>query len=236
MIVLLFLAGYLYYLRARIVRRMKDVVLMPTSTISSLAADKGRKMVEIKGKLVAGGALFKAPYSGRECLFYHSVRRDLIEKASRKIERGKKRQFGYLTIEEFRSEEIFYVDDGTGKIAVDPKDLTIYGHKVIDGEESIINVEDDGVFGAKMPHANSEGILKEEQILVPGRRVYVMGELTGDRGIPCIRAPHDGNQTAMLSLRTEETILEEMGERARTYTIGIAITIFVALAVLLYAF
>jgi len=233
--VFLLLAGMLYWKRAVVLRRARAITVTPTARIASLLdGPREQRMVEVKGKLVAACPLFNAPYSGRECVFYHAIRQDRIEKASRQITRNKQPQYGYLTIEEFRSEACFFIDDGSGRIAVDPKGLKIYGHRVVGGDTSIINPEEDELFGPKMVRKSSSDTIREEQILAPDRRVYLLGELVFDANGPCICAPKDANTASLLSIRTEETILEELGEKARNYAIGITVTLLIA--VIVFAF
>jgi hypothetical protein len=228
--VFLLLAGVLYWKRGVVLRRARAITLTPTARIASLLdGPREQRMVEVKGKLVAACPLFKAPYSGRECVFYHAIRQDLIEKASQRIDRRRNRtEYGYLTIEEFRSEACFFIDDGSARIAVDPKGLKIYGHRVVGGDTSIINPEEDELFGPKMVRKSSSDTVREEQILAPDRRVYLLGELVFDANGPCICAPKDANTTSLLSIRTEETILEELGDKARNYAIGITVTLLIA--------
>lgn len=235
--VFLLLAAIIYWKRAGVLRRARAITITPTARIASLLDGPGeRRMVEVKGRLVAACPLFKAPYSGRECVFYHAIRQDLIEKASQRIDRRRNRtEYGYLTIEEFRSDACFFIDDGSGRIAVEPKGLKIYGHKVIGGDTSIINPEEDELFGPKMVRKSSSDTVREEQILAPDRRVYLLGELVFDANGPCICAPKDANATSLLSIRTEETILEELGEKTRNYTIGIAVTLLIAAIVFAFS-
>ena len=67
---------------------------------------------KIKAQVHPGGRLLKAPLTGRECVFYDL---DVAEWLN-----GTK-----TPLLEESSTELFYVDDGTGKVAVDPSRVEI---------------------------------------------------------------------------------------------------------------
>ena len=232
--VFLILALVLLKRRSVLARRARDIVITPTSSIASLLnGSQARRIVEIKGKLLADGPLLKAPYSQRDCVFFHAIRQDLIEKKAPITDKHRNRRYGYLTIEEFRSSELLWVDDGTGKIAVDPLQLQIFGQRTIGSDSSIINPENAGsIMASEYASRNSASTIREEQILSAGRRVYVMGELVRGANGFAIYKPRDTDQTAMLTIRTEESMLEELHASMRNHTIGIIVSIVLGLAVL----
>lgn len=84
---LLFTKGMQLMFRARL---MADI---PTSTVRSLALG----LVEVYGKVEPGEKMFKAPLSGKECVFCRSSGRMSFERSFR-----------------------FFVRDKTGKVLVDP--------------------------------------------------------------------------------------------------------------------
>lgn len=229
----LVLALILLRRRSALARRARDIVITPTSSIASLLnGSQARRIVEIKGKLVAGGALLKAPYSQRDCVFFHAIRQDLIEKKAPMGDKHQHRRFGYLTIEEFRSSELLWVDDGTGKIAVDPLQLQIFGQRTVGPDSSIINPENTGsITGSEFVSRNSASTVREEQILSVGRQVYVMGELVGGANGVAIYKPRDTDQTAMLTIRTEESMLEDLHTSIRNHNIGIIVSIILGIVV-----
>lgn len=218
-LVFLGLAGFVLYHWLKLQRRIREMVITPTSNIGALVqgAPCAGRMVEIKGNLVPVEPVLKAPYTGRECVFFHSVKKDKIRDVHRSG--GKTRSvIRYQVLEEFRSDMAFFVEDRTGRIAVDPQGLEIEAQKVLNTSKPYDGAS--GQFGIFMPPPGDYYLatLTEEHILPPKRRVYVIGELYRDAQGAFIGAPLDKGHTAFLSIRTEETILEEDRRQLRMYT------------------
>jgi len=82
----------------------------PTSKVEAVAAG----FVEVYGEAIPKGDYFKSPFSGRECTFYtYTIEEDSGGKGS------------WLSLKEGCSDSPFFVEDGTGKIEVDPKDAEV---------------------------------------------------------------------------------------------------------------
>lgn len=99
--VVVFVYGFREY------RRRSLVANTPTSKVRSLAVGT----VELEGDAKAGEQVFKSPFSGNDCVLYEY-----------KIEEY--RQSGddsdWVTIDQGQTDQPFYLDDGTGKVMVNP--------------------------------------------------------------------------------------------------------------------
>lgn len=206
-------SAYIAYEWYKLRRKINDMVKTPTSTIASvLNAPRSRgRMVEIKGTIVAGDPMLHSPYTDRDCVFYHSVKKDKIKDVSRDMGGKKRSHIRYQVAEEFRSDKLFYVEDRTGKIAIDPLGLEIEGQQVLNTEKACDVSPGNSLFGLFSPPPGDYylAVLKEEHILPPKKRVYVIGELYPGKKEPFIGAPLEKTSTALVSVKTEETIIEE---------------------------
>lgn len=86
---------------------------LPTSNISSMAMG----LVELKGKAKPTEEL-KAPFTGEKCAGYHVIVKHHVSSATG----GAKH---WETIHEEKKMPVFYLDDGTGSIPVDPETAEI---------------------------------------------------------------------------------------------------------------
>ncbi|NCB40756.1 MAG: hypothetical protein EOM80_18515, partial [Erysipelotrichia bacterium] len=204
-----FIAYEWYKLR----RKINDMLKTPTSTIGSLlnTSQKQGRMVEIKGTLSPAGPMLHSPYTDRDCVFFHSLKKDKYKDVSRNSGGKNRSSIRYQTVEELKSEQLFYVEDRTGRIAIDPLGLTIEAQQVLKTEKACDVVPGAGLFGIFSPPPGDYYLaaLKEEYILAPQKRVYVIGELYRGQKEPFIGVPLDKTVTALVSVKTEETIIEE---------------------------
>jgi hypothetical protein len=220
--VLFALSAFVAYEWYKLRRKINDMVKTPTSTIASiLNAPKSQgRMVEIKGTIAAGDPMLHSPYTDRDCVFYHSVKKDKIKDVSRDMGGKKRSHIRYQTAEEFRSDKLFYVEDRTGKIAIDPLGLEIEGQQVLKTERACDVRPGNSSFGLFSPPPGDYylAVIKEEHILPPKKRVYVIGELYHSKKEPFIGAPLEKTATALLSVKTEETIIEEHNRQLYLYS------------------
>ncbi len=144
-------------------REKRLIENIPTSKVRSLAMG----LVEVSGQ-AQPKVLLKSPITATQCVYY----RYLIERRER---RGKSDQ--WVVVGQGASTNFFYVDDGTGRILVDPveaeihleKDYTYTGTEFNDRLSSGFGLRA-GNWGQRMRYT--------EWYIVPGDHVYVMGTVT----------------------------------------------------------
>ncbi|MDD3148890.1 MAG: GIDE domain-containing protein [Candidatus Riflebacteria bacterium] len=224
------LSAYVAYEWLKLRRKIKDILATPTSQIASLLnGPKTRQgqTVEVKGMVMPAGPILNAPYTDRDCVFYHSVKKDKVKEVSRDLGGKTRSHIRYNTVEELRSTDLFYVEDHTGKIAVDPAGLEIEGVRVMNTEKSCDGNPGAGFLGIFRPPEGDYymAVLKEEHILPPKKRVYLIGQLFQGRQGPFIGAPVEKTTTAFLSVKTEETLVEENRRQLYFYTAAWALAV-----------
>lgn len=97
------LSAVLMFITYRVKSFMEAI---PTSRVRSVAMG----LAELKGEAVKWGEEFKAPYSGKTCLAYEI-------KEERHQRTGKSSH--WVTVNHERKDGVFWLDDGTGRIACD---------------------------------------------------------------------------------------------------------------------
>ncbi len=142
-------------------REKRMIENIPTSRVRSLAMG----LVEVSGQ-AQPKALLKSPITATDCVYY----KFLVERRER---RGKSDH--WVTVSQGASTNYFYVDDGTGKILVDPVEADIHlerDYRYTDAVSAgntlglMFNV---GAFSQRMRYT--------EWYIVPGDTVYVMGNV-----------------------------------------------------------
>lgn len=223
--VLIGFAVYFFYRWFNLRKKIVDILVTPTSKISSLlAAGKGSgKMVEIKGKIVAGEEIQKSPFTNRECVYYHSTEKDKIRVIYQNSGRSQKHtKIRYETSTDLKSDKIFYIDDTTGRIAIDPEGAEVDGQVVLKKLEPIGLSETSGWLGNMFEPCGEKivGVLKEEQILPANRRAYVIGELFVGKKGPFLASSPARDKTFMISLKSEEDLIGEGKTEMNYLTLG----------------
>ncbi|HPT46661.1 MAG TPA: GIDE domain-containing protein [Candidatus Rifleibacterium sp.] len=212
-IAFIILGGFIAYMWFKVRRKISNMVNTPTSPIGTLLKSQSSqgRIVEIKGRLVAGNALLKAPYTDRNCVFFHSVSKDKLKEVFSNSKGQKRSRITHNVTEDIISSELFYVEDNTGRIAIDPQGFQIEAQTVMNKERPTDNNPGKGLFGIFQPDYGTYcvAVIKEEKILPEKHPVYVIGELFHSPQGPFISAPTAKSSTAFLSLKTEETLLAE---------------------------
>ncbi len=224
------LGAFVAYEWLKLRRKINDILKTPTSQISSLLnGPKTRQgqTVEIKGMVAPAGPMLHAPYTDRDCVYYHSLQKDKVKEVSRDMGGKTRTRTHYNVVEDLKSTELFYVEDHTGKIAVDPTGLEIDGVQVLNTQKACDGSPGTGFLGIFTPPAGDYfmAVLKEEHILPPKKRVYMIGQLFQGRQGPFIGAPVEKTTTAFLSVKTEETLVEENRRQLYLYTAAWALAV-----------
>ena len=112
-VLVLIIASFVFYKGFQVFRLKQLIEGTPTSKIRSAAMG----LVEVHGKAVTLNPI-KAPLSGKDCLYWQVHFKGITRAA-----KGKDTP-RFLPIGEYTSDSGFYIQDDTGRILVDPKDLS----------------------------------------------------------------------------------------------------------------
>ena len=240
-LVLISVAGYFFYRWYVLRKKLIDIIATPTSKIGTLlnAKKNSGNIVEVKGKLVSDEDLLKSPYANRDCVYYHSTEKDKVREVSQPAgSRHKSTRIYYSISSEVKSDKKFFIEDTTGRIAIDPEGAEVDGlvvHKTI---EPVSGSESSGFFGSMFEPCGERivAVLKEEEILPASRQAYVIGELfVGSKG-PFIGSSPAKDKTFFISLKTEESLVGAGQREMNFLTIGWASFTAAGLALFVMAF
>ena len=234
-------AGLLWFAQTR--RKLhQEVAGTETSTCGDLtqlsqqvAGETGpgqfRQRCELTGVAHPETQPEKAPFSGQDAVWYRTkVTHHYRERVRRK------RGDDYVTewddrtrvVAEEESRAPFQLDDGSGRVLVDPRDA-----KLDELEESFDRFEPDtsGGSGGSVEFlglkiqttsgSQSVGFQREECIIRPNRRLYVLGEISDSSGRLQVSTPSDGR--LLISPRSEEEIAAGAKKAVTWSTIGAAV-------------
>ena len=150
-----------------------------------------------------------APESKQACVWHRTKLTEHYWDWERDSDGDRRRVRRTREIHSHTSESSFFVDDGTGRVAIDPKGADI------DGEDKVVDrMEEDrgrmssmsGLVGIAQSifqaGDNTIGIEHEEWIIRPGARLYVLGEASDRSGQLELAKPDDGPM--VISTRSEE--------------------------------
>ena len=192
------------------------------SALAELAASVAQEIgkgsfsqtVELKGR---GAALepLKADFSGTEAVWYEcTVTREWEEEyweTDKDGNRQRRTRRGSEVVSTNRREPVFELDDGSGRIRVDPR-----GAK-IEPEQTWSSFDASGgssigvgsfvfqVAAAALGARRTLGYRFQERSIPVGRDLYVLGEVDDSSGELCVRKPQKGR--FIVSTRSEEAIL-----------------------------
>ncbi len=163
----------------RFLARKRVIEDMPTALIRS--APQGYIELQGMADLMDGDEIF-APLSTRRCVWF-SYKVEKREERSRGNGRGGN---SWSTIEQGRSEDLFYLVDTTGRCAVDPEGAAVtaghnnvwYGTSRIPGRYH----ESDGVWWARAMGAVGKPYRYTERRIEPGDALYAIGNFTTHGG------------------------------------------------------
>jgi len=235
------IAGYFFYRWYVLRKKLIDIIATPTSKIGTLlnAKKNSGNIVEVKGKLVSDDELLKSPFASRDCVYFHAVEKDKVRVISQGSgSRRRSTRIYYSVSSDVKSDKQFYIEDNTGRIAIDPEGADVDGlvvHKTI---EPVGGGDSSGFFGSMFEPCGEKiiAVLKEETILPANRQAYAIGELfVGSKG-PFISSSPAKDKTFFISLKTEEALVGESQREMNFLTIGWATFSAAAIALLLMAY
>jgi len=166
-------------------KKLRHVSDTPTSKIRSAA----QGYTELKGRvaLAEGQPPLIAPLSGAACVWWQY-------EVKYKSFAEKKCSFDH-----------FYLDDGTGQCRINPEDATIIEHTIREWNHHTL-----------LPHlppeeearADKEHCRYVECLLLPGRRLYALGEFKSRHGQHLLEAPKDGRPFIISGRNETRTIAD----------------------------
>lgn len=215
--------------------RNKRVLATPFRRTGEIAANP--RVADAKGNVSCEGpvrlsAPAFAPCSGRACLYYEV---EIIQSWTKFVptEDGVKEQRGRTTLDTVKSGVVFYVDDGSGPVAVDPREgLDVELEKTFEQEQEIGwgDVFFNG-FHAHVPDPG-EGMAGEsvkviERIVPVDTQLFVLGQLDETS---TISRPKGLTGSLLASRRGRNDLIRRTKRNAMIGTIAAAILMCPGLA------
>lgn len=185
---------YLFYRGFRLLQRKRLILNTPQSKIRS--ASMG--LVEING-LAKGPHVINSPLKQLSCYYYRSI-------AWQFQQRGKNSE--WVKVAEESLHVPFYVDDGSGKLLVDPNgaDMDLHCDLHEEYNRSVL------LSGPEMPSSvytflsrhgvdSSRRIKVEERCIAPNNALFILGTLSQNPGLDVSVVPMWAAQTAQKIVR-----------------------------------
>lgn len=223
----------------------RDLASLHEATASETGPGQFAHVCEVVGAAQpANGEPDKAPLSGQPAVWHRSkvthkyweTRRERDPDGSgyrtRRVERSR-------VMSDEKSTQPFAIDDGTGRVLVDPNDAEL--DRV---EQTVNQFEQDtsgqsggsvSAFGFTVQLGSGSGSLgfqREEWVIRPGARLYVLGEASDRSGQLRMGKPTGGGRF-LISTRSEEEIAaaSEKGARIGTIVGGVSLAVGAALVI-----
>jgi hypothetical protein len=177
------LAGfYLFFRGFRLLARKRLIMDTPSSKIRSASLG----LVEVSG-LTVGPYTMTAPITAKPCYYYRTVAWQLKQSGKNKEWEKVAEEILYLP---------FYLDDGTGRLLVDPRDAEMDLHRDFQQEYSnSIFSNDDFIPGNAMSFLMRHGVGTDKKIRIqeycikPKNALFILGTIAENPGIKVIPTP-----------------------------------------------
>jgi len=222
------LAVVLFLIARSQAAKAADIASTQTSTVAGLselaskvAAEIGAgsfaEYAEIKGRAACDSVL-RADYSETECVWYECVATREYEEEywenDSEGRRQRKTRRGSEEVSRMLRDPPFFIEDGTGRIRVEPSGAAIEPEKSFssfepgEGSGSIRA----GAFSLSVAMGlaagrRTLGYRFEERCIPVGREVYAIGQASDSGGTLALRKPDAKGKRFIVSLRSEEAIL-----------------------------
>lgn len=217
---IVYLAGCFFFVRGFAkFRRLQLIRNTPTSRVRSLAMGA----VELYGEVVERDDVLKSPFSGEDCVMYKYK----IEEYRRSGD-----DYDWVTVDAGRSGVPFLLDDGTGRVIVDPEGISLNiprdelysmdDHDEppdLDGSVGFVSVGNDRRY--------------HEHYVTPGEMVYLYGEAMRRDGEVVVNKNPD-TPMFMVSDSSEEELVEGTRNSVVLSTGGGLVLAAVGLGLLLF--
>ena len=197
-------------------RTIKELTEMAAGTARTRGTGKFKLYCEVNG---IGGCVepVRSKIKSEPCLYYETtVSREYEERDDRGDTRTRTD-----TVFVDRRHAAFWVEDSTGRIAVDPTGGEVGMIKIAEHYLRWADISGGftiGGFTYALPGPMREktlGYWTAERILPAGRRLYVLGEVTDAGGELHVAAPSERGRSFIISLKTEEALADETAAKAK---------------------
>ena len=202
-----------------------DLAQLAQSVSAEVGAGSFRQACEIGGKAQPGpGGPLTAPISGQPCVWYratvtHRSWRN-VKTGSGEHRRTERREENDVVSDEM-SQAPLLVDDGSGQVLVDPRGADVDHPEVsfdrfephTGGEQGGTEISAFGITVRTGSDGGTLGFHRREQIIRPGRVLYVLGEVRDASGTLELGKPSEKGRF-VISSRTEEELTSSAGKTA----------------------
>ena len=231
-VVLLVIAGALYFFANRSKQRGAGLAAAPTVPVKDLGS-VGSTVVEVVG--TATGTPLQSPIGQKPCVWYRSVveelYRDTVGTGQNQRTQNKER-----VVSDDTSPNPIAIDDGTGTVLVDldgcdvDRPVLALDRRIDDGEgvaeellESLLSSRRDDTYGYR----------QREYVIAPGQRLFAIGAVTVGPDGPRLTKPAERGQPFMVSTRDEAQLAKSAASSARWLTIGAVVAGLAGVAALI---
>jgi hypothetical protein len=243
-IVLLLVGGGLYFggtLKKKKLDALQSTESASVKFLQTLAADMGESVgagsftykATTKGKVVCDDPL-TSELGQTACVHYDAkVERRYEEtyyEQNSQGERERRTRTGSETVSGNKRSAPFYLDDGDGKIKVNPEGAEIVCEKVVSRYEPAQSMSGSsfrlGAFRLDLSTPFSSGDRKtlgynfEEKAIPVGAEVFVLGEVTDRHGELCIQRPTEKKDKFIISTKGQEALVRGLESEIKGMTIG----------------
>ena len=239
-----FVAGIILFFQwQKTIKKIHGIKDTDTSTVAQLqemsnaiAQELGtvgafKEQVEVKGIITSNNPLI-AELSQRPCIYtkmrviekYEEIYYETDEEGNRQ----RRTRQGSTTLADNTLQISFQLDDGTGKIQVNPNEAEIEAIEVVNSYELYQNQSSLslGAFNLNLsissPNSANKRILGHqynEWILPVDSKIYLLGEITDSDGHLLIHKPIDKNNRFLITYKSEEELLQSKESQVKTQKI-----------------
>ncbi|MFK0294661.1 E3 ubiquitin ligase family protein [Streptomyces sp. NPDC090442] len=225
-------------------RAMESTETLPVRELRALheaaaeAAGPGhfRHRCEVVGQaLPHESGVLRSELENQECVWHrHRITRRYEESYRNGTGSSRRRRTGTEVVAQNSSTTAFFVEDGTGRMVVRPGNEEFIGaEKVLDRFEPHTGNGNRLTLGpVSLDLGGGDGTIgyrREEWIVRPGSRTYVLGEASDAGGRLALGAPVEGG-VFVLSAKSEEELLRAENHRVLGYGVGSGLAALVGFA------
>jgi hypothetical protein len=243
--VLIVAAGVLVFLARRSSRRVAAISAAETTTCAQVNADlnpSAEAIVELIGQAQpAAEGVLVAPFSNQRCVWYRSkLTRRYWEWRTVRSEGRERRQRSEHdeVVYDKTSGAPFLLQDKTGRVVIDPTDARVDKPGQVrnrferESDSFLLNL---GL--GPFSRGQTIGFRREEWVIVPNERLYVLGAAVWDRGSAdaVLVKPRSGHRELLISTRSEEQLLRAGRWKTGLFYVGAVLAAVASVACLVVA-
>jgi hypothetical protein len=254
-IVLLGLGAVLATLRRRGERQLVDIAAMKTSTARDVtelcqevakdlgAAGRFRQRAELKGVIRCDRPL-QAELSEQPCVYYEMTVQERFEETYDETDaqghQQRRTRTGTTPVAHNSQRVPFQIEDGTGRIAVNPNGAKVEGVQVLSRyvpSTAGLRFSFGGFSLEGSPRYADRQVLGyqlTETILPLDRDVFLIGEATDSSGRLTVQSPVDRGSPFIVTLKTEEELLRARQASLRQLRVGAIVSCLAGAAAIVY--